>query len=168
MEKKKNELVPIPTRYKGCKFRSRLEARWAVFFDALGWKWIYEIDGFQLPSGWYLPDFYFPDLDIYAEVKPVPLNEKELQFCKELSLAKNVTTHEIDMILLVGQPGKNCYQTVSAGNVWINVVFVPIGTKYYPFFYTNDFFDTNFFEETEKAIIAAKEADFPYQQTNKL
>lgn len=26
----------IETRYKGYRFRSRLEARWAVFFDALG------------------------------------------------------------------------------------------------------------------------------------
>jgi hypothetical protein len=32
-------IVAIPTRYKGYHFRSRLEARWAVFFDALGIKW---------------------------------------------------------------------------------------------------------------------------------
>ena len=29
----------METRYKGCRFRSRLEARWAVFFDALGVRW---------------------------------------------------------------------------------------------------------------------------------
>lgn len=28
-------LKPIDTHYKGCRFRSRLEARWAVFFDHL-------------------------------------------------------------------------------------------------------------------------------------
>lgn len=27
-------IKPIETRYKGCRFRSRPEARWAVFFDA--------------------------------------------------------------------------------------------------------------------------------------
>lgn len=56
----------LPTYYKGQKFRSRLEARWAVFFDALSikWQWQYEPEGFKLPSGaCYLPDFYlYPDL----------------------------------------------------------------------------------------------------------
>lgn len=48
----------IQTRYKGYNFRSRLEARWAVFFDALGIKWEYEPEGFELPNGErYLPDF---------------------------------------------------------------------------------------------------------------
>ena len=39
---------PIETKYKGCRFRSRLEARWAVFFDALGIKWWYEPEGFMM------------------------------------------------------------------------------------------------------------------------
>lgn len=48
----------IETRYKGYRFRSRLEARWAVFFDALGIKWEYEPEGYDLgEAGWYLPDF---------------------------------------------------------------------------------------------------------------
>ena len=62
----------IETRYKGYRFRSRLEARWAVFFDALGVKWEYEPEGFELPSGRYLPDFYLPEMDDgwYIEIKP--------------------------------------------------------------------------------------------------
>lgn len=49
---------PIETEYNGYLFRSRLEARWAVFFDALGVKYEYEPEGFRLPSGkQYLPDF---------------------------------------------------------------------------------------------------------------
>ena len=52
-------LQPIETRYKGYNFRSRLEARWAVFFDRLGLHWEYEKEGFYLPDGtMYLPDFY--------------------------------------------------------------------------------------------------------------
>lgn len=50
----------IQTRYAGCHFRSRLEARWAVFFDQLEIEWQYEPQGFELPSGPYLPDFYLP------------------------------------------------------------------------------------------------------------
>lgn len=48
----------IETLYNGYRFRSRLEARWAVFFDSLGVKYEYEPEGFLLPSGkYYLPDF---------------------------------------------------------------------------------------------------------------
>lgn len=51
-------IKPIETIYKGYRFRSRLEARWAVFFDALGIEWKYENEGYDLGElGWYLPDF---------------------------------------------------------------------------------------------------------------
>ena len=49
----------IETSYKGCRFRSRLEARWAVFFDEIGATWEYEPEGFVLSDGTkYLPDFF--------------------------------------------------------------------------------------------------------------
>lgn len=49
------------TAYKGYRFRSRLEARWAVFFDALGIEWHFEPEGFVLDDGTsYLPDFWLP------------------------------------------------------------------------------------------------------------
>jgi len=42
-----------PTIYRGVRFRSRLEAKWAAFFDSVGWCWEYEpID----LDGWS-PDF---------------------------------------------------------------------------------------------------------------
>lgn len=66
------ELTPLETQYAGCAFRSRLEARWAVFFDALHIKWRYEPDAFRLPSGrCYLPDFYLDGIG-YVEIKPSP------------------------------------------------------------------------------------------------
>lgn len=71
------EYKAIETIYNGYRFRSRLEARWAVFFDAAGIRYEYEPEGFEIGEdfGWdpplrYLPDFYFPDWDIYGEVKP--------------------------------------------------------------------------------------------------
>lgn len=52
------EIKPIETIYNGYRFRSRLEARWAVFFDELGVQYEYEPEGFEMPSGnRYLPDF---------------------------------------------------------------------------------------------------------------
>lgn len=73
----------IQTVYNGYKFRSRLEARWAVFFDHMGIKYQYEPEGFhykeRLWNWWpeqdkakefyYLPDFYLPDLNTWVECK---------------------------------------------------------------------------------------------------
>jgi len=49
------------------KFRSRLEARWASFFDELGWKWEYE----PIDLNGYIPDFLinFGDKQVLVEVK---------------------------------------------------------------------------------------------------
>lgn len=65
-----NAIKAIETQYKGYRFRSRLEARYAVMFDALGLKWEYEKEGYQLSTGWYLPDFWLPDLNLFIEIKP--------------------------------------------------------------------------------------------------
>ncbi|NET47948.1 MAG: hypothetical protein F6K09_04310 [Merismopedia sp. SIO2A8] len=63
-------LKAIETRYQGCIFRSRLEARWAVFFDALDIPWEYEKEGYDLgEAGWYLPDFWLPQQQCFFEVK---------------------------------------------------------------------------------------------------
>lgn len=60
----------IETEYAGHRFRSRLEARWAVFFDHLGVKWLYEPQGYTLGNGErYLPDFWLPERGVWAEVK---------------------------------------------------------------------------------------------------
>jgi hypothetical protein len=79
-------LQAIQTAYAGYLFRSRLEARWAVFFDTLGIKWQYEPEGFRLPSGkHYLPDFrlmvkthgeYRP---LWVEIKPLGGDSSTLQ-----------------------------------------------------------------------------------------
>jgi len=60
----------IETEYRGCHFRSRQEARWAVCFDALGIRWQYENEGFRFDNGMcYLPDFLLPELRLWVEVK---------------------------------------------------------------------------------------------------
>lgn len=60
----------LPTSYAGQVFRSRLEARFAVLFEHLRLRWEYEPEGFELPSGLYVPDFWMPDLGVWIEVKP--------------------------------------------------------------------------------------------------
>lgn len=68
----------IETKYNGYKFRSRLEARWAVFFDEMGIKYEYEPEGFELSDGTkYLPDFYLPESGSFFEVKGI-MNDKDM------------------------------------------------------------------------------------------
>lgn len=62
-ERMKN-MKPMPTYYKGYSFRSRLEARWAVFFDACGVKWEYMPEEFYLGFGMlFRPTFLLHGLE---------------------------------------------------------------------------------------------------------
>ena len=76
-----------PTIYEGVNFRSRLEARWACFFDFMELEWHYE--PFDL-RGW-VPDFlirlpdckfrsncHFPD-ELIVEIKPGSSREELLE-----------------------------------------------------------------------------------------
>jgi hypothetical protein len=63
-------LTPIETAYKGHRFRSRLEARWAVFLDAAGIAWEYEAEGYNLDGVYYLSDFWLPNDNSFLEIKP--------------------------------------------------------------------------------------------------
>lgn len=66
----------IQTRYKGYRFRSRLEARWTVFFDALGVRWEYEPEGYVDDNGrCYLPDFLLAGR-LFVEIKPMWLPDE--------------------------------------------------------------------------------------------
>lgn len=59
----------IETHYREIRFRSRLEARWAVFFDAMRLEWLYEHQGYVIDERAYLPDFFLPRFGIHFEVK---------------------------------------------------------------------------------------------------
>jgi hypothetical protein len=89
----------IPTNYHNVNFRSRLEAKWAAFFDLVGWKWEYEPIDLE---GW-APDFLIHGkvLPIYVEVKPAHWINGEL----DASLFSKAYNHEIGKtanILLLG------------------------------------------------------------------
>lgn len=74
----------IETEYAGTMFRSRLEAKWAEFFDYLSVKWAYEGEGYTDGSTNYLPDFWLPDVSsrgqaggVFFEVKPTSATQGE-------------------------------------------------------------------------------------------
>jgi len=105
----------IPTIYKGYQFRSRLEAKWAVFFDLCEWNWEYEPVDFK---GW-IPDFALYGKDVvYVEVKPV------VEFPKEVAekIDKSMCDKEV---LIVGQsnpiPCSSTHHEISLG--WIREIY---------------------------------------------
>lgn len=102
----------IETRYKGYRFRSRLEARWAVFFDTLGVQWEYEKEGYELPSGRYLPDFWLPQVGMWGEVKATGFTEEEWRKCWELAKA---TGHSV--LMLAGSPAAEPYRAVEGNDL---------------------------------------------------
>lgn len=91
-------IKPIETLYAGCRFRSRLEARWAVFFDSLHFKWEYEPQGYCVDGSCaYLPDFsIWPttpgDVMLFIEVKGSDISDDDTE--KMLHLAYNLPNGE--------------------------------------------------------------------------
>jgi hypothetical protein len=88
------DIKPIETEYNGFRFRSRLEARWAVFFDTLEIEYRYEPEGFDLDGEWYLPDFWVPEWECWVEIKPdipkfmpfgKPVEKREYRLCEKLA-----------------------------------------------------------------------------------
>lgn len=98
----RRQIKPIPTRYRGREYRSRLEARWAVAFD---WCWLdaeYEKEGFVVKNKPYLPDFWLPELEMYVEVKPTYPTEEEINLIRGLRDLTNKWC-----AIFYGQPGEN-------------------------------------------------------------
>ncbi len=95
----------IETEYKGYRFRSRLEARWAVFFDVRGMAWEYEKQGYELKgidgvTHFYLPDFYLPGLGFFEVKGEAPTKT-------EISKAELLTSHT-DQICIIASNGIGC------------------------------------------------------------
>lgn len=116
-------IASIPTLYNGIEFRSRLEARWAIFFQMLGLRWDYEPEGFFLgkekeydPALMYLPDFLVltpQGEEMWFEIKPVNIKQDK-KFTKFVHLIHKPKNEEeekdpwkikdIRTKLLSGQP----------------------------------------------------------------
>jgi len=102
-----SKIKPIETIYNGYRFRSRLEARWAVFFDAIGLKYEYEKEGYELQTlGYYLPDFYFPTLKTHCEIKPATEIQDEPNYDIVMAVKKCLDFPEelLPILLIIGNP----------------------------------------------------------------
>jgi hypothetical protein len=97
--------MSIPTTYSGVKFRSRLEAKWAAFFDYAGWRWEYEpaIDS----SGFWIPDFALRGKStVLVEVKPIEWSNdpdlRERQILDHVDLEKVRRSEVSEEVLILG------------------------------------------------------------------
>ena len=101
-------IKPIETIYKGYKFRSRLEARWAVFFDALDIIYEYEPEGYATKAGWYLPDFWLPETKTFIEIKPAerPLDENKMSASIDPRWEELEKQTGERFVLICGAPGR--------------------------------------------------------------
>ena len=78
-----------PTVYKNIQFRSRLEAKWAIFFDEMGITYRYE------------PGIY-----------KVPINGYFMKYCPDFALLNVKTQQEIRQPLYVEVKGVNHYREI--------------------------------------------------------
>lgn len=92
-------IAAIETVYAGCRFRSRLEARWAVFLDRMGVEWRYEPQGWAMSDGTeYLPDFWLPRVAVNVEVKG-----SDEQLAKGLPKIESYVRESNGLILILGE-----------------------------------------------------------------
>lgn len=100
----------IKTEFEGTIYRSRTEARWAVFLSHLGLTFDYEPERLLLSTGkGYLPDFFVKDFGAYVEVKPDSDKVVTEECAKALQLSAD--RPELAVWIAMGVPSS------TAGNV---------------------------------------------------
>ena len=73
-----------PIRNTFHPFRSLVVAQWAVFFDSMGIKYEYKKEKYQLEGSAFVPDFWLPQVSMWAEVGDGVLSEADCQKCQQL------------------------------------------------------------------------------------
>ena len=154
----------IETHYSGHHYRSRLEARWAIYFDHIGVDFEYESEGYEVAAGvCYLPDFFLPDYKCHVEVK-----HKGGSFKKaELFAADS------DILLLEGPPKLKSYRLLYSadrldGNYiihWMPVCLSHAAIESFgagSFYYSDHYY---FDDEDDAAVTAANTARFEHGET---
>lgn len=102
-------LKAVETKYDGYHFRSRIEARWAVFFRTAQVAYEYEKEGYDLEGlGWYLPDFWLPGDRAWVEVKGPPPTVEEI---KKLTVLARFTECRAALIFYGSIPHPNSFRS---------------------------------------------------------
>lgn len=120
-----SDIKAIETRYRGYRFRSRLEARWAVFFDAMKIEWEYEPEGYPTDEGGYLPDFRLFG-GLFAEVKAAVRLEESMP-----KMVAFVLGTGFDLLILPNVPDVEWYQVLSQERGGISIDWLDFSMSAY-------------------------------------
>jgi hypothetical protein len=90
------------TEYKGIHFKSRLEARWAIFFDSLNIAYQYKPEEFEFEGIIIVPNFYLPQHDSYVKITDTMPDEDD---------------ENAEEMLLSLYTGKSVY--ILIGDIWL-------------------------------------------------
>ena len=91
-----------PNKYHS--YHSVVEAQWAIFFDAMGIKYEYEKEKFQFNGTSFVPDFWLPQVRMWADANPNKFSKEDTRMCQLLA---NVTGKRC--LLLEGSPDFRSY-----------------------------------------------------------
>lgn len=91
-----NKIKPLPTQYGSVKYRSKLEAQWALYLTLIGVKYQYEVKTFVLGTKRYTPDFKINN-NLWLEIKPKIFTLFAVE--KVVQLA---TIHKLEVALCAG------------------------------------------------------------------
>jgi hypothetical protein len=180
----------IETHYNGYRFRSRLEARWAVFLDTLGVDWEYEKEGYDLgEAGRYLPDFWLSKHGYWVEIKGQEPGLDERKKMETLALQSGKSVY-----IFVGDPGTAETPCLGEGysatfdpvdgtkidecawdnnQVWcdcekcgaVGIEFAARNARLCRCYYPNDRYSPSSGVRLQRAYIAARSARFEYDET---
>src|SRR5215212_2705768 len=89
------EIESIETFYNDICFRSRLEARWAIFWDSLKVTYEYEPRKFDFGEIRYIPDFWLPEQQKWVEIKGQMPNDVEI---KKAQLLAQETKNDVAIL----------------------------------------------------------------------
>lgn len=107
--------------HNGYRLRSYTELLWARVLEAAEIFYLYEPDLVRVDDGYYLPDFWLPNVGIYLEVKGKNPTEEEIQ---KADAVMERTGREV--MFLVGRPESdheglmNCGMLVRGLGGWTN------------------------------------------------
>lgn len=106
--------------HRGWMMRSHTELMWAKVFESAAIQYLHEPGLFDTPHGWYLPDFYMPNIGSYVEIKGVAPTEIE----KEKAAAVIRATGK-PLVIISGKPNSDrggfvsCMAHFKLGDKWI-------------------------------------------------
>lgn len=153
MENKKGKINSVLVN--GKKFISVRDGKWGAFFNEMGWDFLYRGSVFELKDGIFIPEFYFPNLGIYASVIQAERTMLQNKLCEQLSFHITESPDSSpNVIMLTGDPDFKTYPVFFNGGVYDDTIIVPFGEKYYPLYFAGSSeWDDYFTESTRQAIV---------------